>query len=171
MDARRPPKILAPTLIATKQLTDVLADGFSGIKICYPGQRAVTFTERMVQNFRNIANVVTESFYEWTTVRGILYQITWNDGVTRCRIRESLNHTEIPCLVTPELLNTVKDALPHRVDLYGRAKSNRLEGIMAIEVERVEILPDLEQSMQSTPAIHITGGMDSREYVERLRGG
>ena len=110
-------------------------------------------------------------YYEWTSVRGLLYQITWTEGGTKCRIRQSLNGLEINCAVGEELFAKIKDALPHRVDLFGRAKCNRLGEIASIEVDDVRILPDDTRTIEETPAIDITGGIASVEYVERLRGG
>lgn len=165
------PAFTEHTLLATYELAGVLNDGFKGIKLSFPGQRAVAFTPQVVENVNAIAKIATEWYYELTSIRGLLFQITWSESSTRCRIKDALTHAEIPCVVSEDLLDTVKDALPHRVDVYGRAKCNRLGTIALIDVETIRILPEDKRSMDQTPATNITGGMDSAEYVERLRRG
>lgn len=171
LGAKRISRLSGPMVVATRDFTNVLNDGFSAIKMSFPGQPVAEFTPRVVENIGQAARVATQWMYEWTSIRGLLYQITWSDGITRCRIREALHETEIACIVSPELLATVKEALPHRVDLYGRAKSNRIDGVVSIDVEKIEILPDESPSIKDMPAIDITDGVDSVEYIARLRGG
>ncbi len=171
MKPSRLPDFTEKTLMATYELAGVLNDGFKGIKLLFPGQRPVTFTPQVVQNVNEVAKVATEYYYEWTSIRGLLYQITWSESATRCRIRDVLSGAEIPCVVSQDLLDTVKDALPHRVDVYGRTKCNRLGSIASIEVETIRVLPNDKRTMELTPPTNITGGMESREYVERVRRG
>jgi hypothetical protein len=159
-----------PTLEATRDLFSILDNGIEGIKLSYPGQSTVTVTPQVAQNVNRIANDAVETRLEWTSIRGLLYQVTWGEAQQRCRIREALTKTEIPCVIASDLWEQVKDALPHRVDAYGQAKCNRLGVVESMDVVKIRILKDETRTMDQTPAIDVTDGLDAKEHVERLRG-
>ena len=166
-----PPGFGDSVLTATRHLADVLDEGFKGIKISFPGERTVAFTPQVVARVGAVSRGSAQWHYEWTAIRGLLYQITWSENSTRCRIRDAVSGTEVPCVAAPGQLDKVKDALPHRVDAYGRAKMNRLGAVLSMDIERLRVLPDRSRPMAETPAIDITAGLSAVAHVERLRGG
>ncbi len=79
----------------------------------------------------------------------------------------------IPCNFDQDVvgLNEVKDALPHRVRVYGCARFGKDGRISSFDVTKLWTLPETFVPLAELPSLDITEGMQSVEYIERLRSG
>lgn len=167
-----PPELHLPdsAIVGTRELMRTLKDGISNIKLSYTGEKSVKLTPRVVKAVRSAYRSVSKQFVEWTTIRGMLEQITVSGGRHEFRLREQLSGAYIKCGFSPELLNKVKDGLPHRVEIYGKANTSRIKGVTFIEALEVRVLPDKVRRLDELPPVEISGKLSSEEFLERIRG-
>jgi hypothetical protein len=171
------PRISTAVLESTKNLTELRKEGFELRSISSPGTKTVKVTPRLMRRVDELVKPARTFRYEWTTVEGVMDQVTAEDGASKFkfRIAHPLTGAEILCSFDHSIveLERVKDALPHRVAVYGRAKIDAKGKIASIEACQLRKLPEASAfpSISSLPKTNITGGMDATEYVERVRGG
>jgi hypothetical protein len=140
------------------------------LRISSPGDPTVKITPVVASKIKTIAKAMrTDSHVEWTSVRGMLYQITAADNMHRFKIRNHLSGSPVECTFSQELLDRVKDCLKGRVEVFGRARMNKLGQPTSIDVERLRSLPAIDIDLDDLVGIDITAGVSSSEHVERLR--
>lgn len=143
--------------------------------ISSPGVRAVKVTPNLVNRVAELSKPTPVFRTEWTTIEGIMDQVTVETDKSRFRISHPLTGEEITCTFDQGVVNLedVKEALPHRVAVYGRARLDRMGKTTSIEVSKLTQLRDESEfpRIASMPSIDITSGMDPADYVERVRGG
>ncbi|MGA2440596.1 MAG: hypothetical protein ABSH08_06540 [Tepidisphaeraceae bacterium] len=166
------PTVTDDEIESTKELTDVLKQGIKSVRISSPGDPTVNITPAIAEKVEALAKSrLKGGYHEWTTIRGELNQITVEGGSTEFRITHGLTGAKIPCSFDPTLIDEVKDALPSRVEVSGRTRFNRAKQPVSISVSRIRRLPESGVRISQAPAIQIADGMDSVEYLERVRGG
>lgn len=165
------PRLTDEDIEGTKELASVIGRGFASMKISSPGDPTVKVTPVLVERVEAIARTVRATWYEWTELRGTIDQITVSPTAARFRLRHQITNAEIGCDFNLELLESVKDALSHRVEVYGKVRYNRADQPKSMIVKTIRKLPDRSPPFKTVPAVDITSGMDSADYVERVRGG
>lgn len=165
------PRLTDEDIEGTKELASVIGHGFDSMKISSPGLPTVKVTPVLVERVEEIARSVRASWYEWTTLRGIIDQITVGPMSLRFRLRHQLTNAEISCDFDRVLLEDVKDALSCRIEVYGRVKYNRADQPKSVDVETIRKLPERSASFKAAAAVNITSGEDTADYIERMRGG
>jgi len=166
------PVVTDDELESAKELTDVLRHGIKSFRISSPGDAVVNITPKVAEKVDALAkSQLRGGYYEWTSIRGELNQITVEGGSTEFRITHGLTGAKIICSFDPSLIADVKEALPSRVEVSGRVRFNRSKQPVSISVSRIRRMPESGVRISQAPAIQITGGMDSVEYLERVRGG
>ena len=103
------------------------------------------------------------NWYEWTTLRGVVDQITAGQAMYRFRLRHQIDNSEISCDFDSSIIEEVNDALTHRVEVYGRVKYGRADQPKSVTVETIRRLPEKSPPFETVPAIDITSGMDSAD--------
>lgn len=164
-----PPRLTDEDVEGTKKLAAMIGDEFKSIRISSPGEPTVKLTPVLVQRVGDIASAERGPYQEWNTIRGVLDQITASQFSCRFRLKHQLTGEYLGCTVPPERLDEIKDALPHRVEVYGRVKYDRTHRPKSIDAEKIRRLPESDTPFDSLPPINITSGLSSEEYVERLR--
>jgi hypothetical protein len=166
-----PPRLTDEDIDGTTKLAGVIGRGFTSMAISSPGEPTVRLTPALVARVEEIARTARHHWYEWTTLRGIIDQITVSPTTRSFRLRHQLDRSEITCDFGPDSLDDVKAALAGRVEVYGRVKFNRADQPKSMTVESIRPLPSVSPAFEKVPAVNITNGMDAAEYVERVRGG
>lgn len=183
-EPKAPPRLSAAVLESTKELAEVVGTDLESLSISSPGTPTIKVTENLKHRVEKLVKpgiatrTETTTRKEWTTVEGVLDQITGDiDGThSKFRIIHPLTGRHIGCTFDEgEIgLPEVMAAMKHRVAAYGVADIERSGGrVIAIEVTRMQRLPDVSafDTIESIPKTTITDGMDSAEYIERVRGG
>lgn len=174
-----PPRFSEDVIKKTKELAEaVLEGGLEALNISSRGAKTVKVNNALVSRVEALAKTPKPpQRTEWTTLEGVMDQVTVEADTDKSqfRINHPLTGAEIPCTFDQAEvdLEDVKSALPHRVAIYGRARLDRGGKVVSIEVVRLRQLPDANSfpSIASIPKTNITGGMESSDYVERVRGG
>ena len=110
--------------------------------------------------------------YEWASFRGVLENILTRGGKNIFQIFDSLTDEEIQCHFTDEDIPQVGTLIQKRVLVYGRVRYDRVGRPVHIEVEKFEgILDDDVGKISEAPATNIAGGVDSVDYVRKIRNG
>jgi hypothetical protein len=165
------PRLTDDDIDGTVELASVLDEGFKSFQISSIDEPTVNLTPSLVERVEEIAKKTARFYYEYTTVRGTLYELTAViDGPHRFRI-ERLDGDKIPCNFTPDKFAEVKEAIKSRVEIHGRAKCSGSGEIKSIEVRDFRVLRDNPVKFSEMPGIDITGGLDTVEHIERIRGG
>jgi hypothetical protein len=165
------PRLTDDDIDGTKQLAEVIGSDFSSMRISSEGDPTVRLTPALVERVERIAKASRTNWYEWTTLRGVIDQITAGQTMYRFRLRHQMDNSEINCDFDRSAFEEVKDALSHRVEIYGKVKYGRADQPKSVAVETIRRLPDKSPLFETVPAIDITSGMGSADYVERVRGG
>ncbi len=86
-------------------------------------------------------------------------------------IYDDLTGRRVECRFKPDQLERAKQALDHRVSIYGTGRYDQAGQIKSVAVETIDLLPDAPQlaDIGDAPPIDITGGVESSEYVRGLR--
>ncbi|MCE9591720.1 MAG: hypothetical protein K8S99_14490 [Planctomycetes bacterium] len=169
----RPPHLTDTAIDSTLQLAEsVEAYGHQPLRMSY-GRARVEITPEAKSNLETMAATARHYYYEMTTIRGMLYEVVSGLGIYRFRIEDPVTKKHIQCNFQPDRLKEVKDALQEkaqRVEVYGRAKCSSSGEIKSIDVRDIRPLVDDGALISEAPGIDITGGADSVEHVERIRG-
>ncbi len=151
-----------------KRLSAQLNNGVSSVVFSGPPAKPVTPTQHLAANVD--ALLKKRYRYESTAMEGRLEALNVHGALT-FHIYDVLTDAKTVCVFKEELYAGAYAALRHRVAVTGRAKYNRAGQAVSIEVESLRQLrtsPELPK-FRDGEAIDITGGMDSAEYVRRIR--
>jgi hypothetical protein len=155
---------------AVRAFGEILDDGFAGVRLAYGRLRPVTITPETAQKVTAAIRRTAARFTEWTTIRGMMDQITATGASRKFRLVESLTGRAIQCSFGGGIMGTVKAALPSRVEVYGRAEYDTARKLESMAAQSIRTLGSGVR-ISELPAIDITGDMDAADYVERVRGG
>ena len=76
------PVVTDDELESAKELTDVLRQGIKSLRISSPGDAVVYITPKVAEKVDVLAkSQLRGGYYEWTTIRGELNQITVEGGI------------------------------------------------------------------------------------------
>lgn len=107
-----------------------------------------------------------------TSLTGVLEQVTVEGEKQRFRIRETSTGRNIQCDFPLDMLEHVKEALPHRVCVSGTLNCRTGGEAESMEADDFEILPDEDDvPLTELQPLHITGGADAADLIARLRDG
>jgi hypothetical protein len=161
------------TLKEARALLGLLDRGVSRIEFAAPGEEKITPTLRsaaMIDEFfgRRAAYHLAD-----TTVEGSLETVTIHGGEA-FDIFDQLTGTRVRCVLPEGKLNEAVGALGKRVGVSGRAKFSDKGRPISIEVDSIRVLRDKvdlpsASDFEGGGRLDITGGMDSVEFVRRLR--
>lgn len=167
-EPKSPPRLTEEDIDGTQELASLIGRDFYTMRISSPGAPTVKLTPILVDRVEAIAKVARGAYYEWGAIRGHMDQITVGRKDT-FRIRHELTGDEITCAFAPEKLEEVKKLLPARLEVYGRVRRNRSDKPTSMDVERFRELPQRTEPFDTVPPVNITDGMDSADFVERIR--
>lgn len=154
------PRLTDEDIDGTRELASVIGNGFSSMTISSPGEPKVRVTPVLVKRVEEIASKVRAHWFEWTSVRGTIDQITFTPTTARFRLRHQITAAEISCDFDRDMFEAVKDAIGHRVEVYGKVKYNRSDQPKSIDVETIRPLPDRTPPFATIPAVSIASGTD-----------
>lgn len=145
-------------------------DGAEYLAVRYEGREA-RVSGRTEQHLRELMDARYETL---GSVTGHLETVSVHNGDT-CTIYEELHGKAVSCLMTRELLDEASTLLDRRVRAHGTLYRNALGQPVRLRVDRLEVLrrdedlPAVDDIYGSDP--DFTGGQDTEEYLEELRGG
>ena len=161
------------TLKEARSLVGLLDRGISRMEFAAPGE------ERIVPTLRSAA-IIDEFFgrraaYHMadTTIEGSLETVTIHGG-DAFDVFDQLTGTRVRCVLPEGKLSEAVNALGKRVGVSGRAKFSDKGRPISIEVESIRVLSEesdipAASDFEGEGRLDITGGMDSVEFVRRLR--
>ncbi len=166
------PRLTDDDIDATIELSSVLDEQFSSLKISSSHEPTVRFTPALIERVEHLAKTTKRFYYEHTTIRGTLYEVTAMEGGThRFKIVNASNGVRIPCNFPTDEFHKVREAMKHRVEVSGLAKCSGHGEIKSIDNVRFRVLADNPKPFTEMPSIDITGGLSTVEHIERVRGG
>jgi hypothetical protein len=132
--------------------------------------RTQAITERTLEMAERL---LTENYYEaYGSAEGFLEMVTVRNTY-QCNIYDTLTDERIECHYTPEMLDEIKNAFGRRVIASGYVRHDSHSNIKSIRIERILPLPDDSElpsiDRMAGIAPNITGGLDVKQYVRRLR--
>jgi hypothetical protein len=161
--------VTAGDAVAVQAFREVLGNGFGSVKLFYNG-KTVTITPETAKKVSAAIRSAAGGFSEWTTVRGVLDQVTASTDSRRFRLIESVTGRAVQCTFDDLILEEVKTALPSRVEVFGKAQYGPDRKIVAIAVKSFRALQSGIKISELAP-VDITGGIDSADFVRRVRSG
>lgn len=148
-----------------------LDKGVKSLRIRSPGEKPMSITPRVKAVIKQMERTARVPPKIWrTAIRGRLDQITVGVDTPQFRIIHGLTGAKIPCSFKSAQLEEIKRYLPARVEVRGEAKVTRQGSPRHITVFDLRRLPE-DTDISNLPSVNITDGMDSFEYVEKIRAG
>ena len=169
--AEPPPEFSYKDLESAKRMVSVLADGVKGLSFTDSDGEVAQPTLHLAANVQSIQDTLYH--YEWASFRGVLENITTHGDSNVFSIFDSLTDHEIPCHFSDEDTARVGSMIKKRINVYGRTRFDRSGLPIHIDVEEFHTVCGDEDliKISEAPPTNITGGMDSVEYVRRIRDG
>jgi hypothetical protein len=149
-----------------KHLASVRNDGVSSVVFSSPDRAPFEPTQHLSANVEAILR--RRYLFETTTLEGTLEAISVHGKYT-FEIYDVLTGFGVKCEFDEGLFDAAVSALRHRVAVTGVAKFNRTGRPMSMKVESMVRLRKPEELPKFREGIDITGGIDSAEYVRRMR--
>ena len=156
------------TLERAKRLVSVKNDGVASLVYSTPGRPPVEPTQHLAAN---VDYILKHKFYlSDTTLEGML-EVVDIHGEYEFAIYDLLNGQKIKCRFEKEMLEEVVSLLRSRVAVAGEAKFSRTGRAVSIKVRSIKRLRSAAELPQFRVGeeIDLTGGMDSAEFVRRMR--
>ncbi len=105
-----------------------------------------------------------------TSLTGTLEQVTVEGEKHRFRIREFSTGRNVQCDFPLNMLNDVKNALPHRVRVNGIVNCQAADEVDSVEAEDFTVLSEeRDVPLTELQPLNITDGRDAAELIARLR--
>lgn len=172
IDPEKPPTEPPPffdmrALESARRLVAVLRSDTGSLIFSSPGIDPVSATERVAIT---VDELIGARFRASGALEGILETLTIKGG-TKFKLHDPLTNVRIACYVSPDKVDEAKAAWPHRVAVYGEiryAKSGKPLSIDVQQIRRLRTRSELPQ-LQDIGPVDITGGIDSSEYIRRVR--
>lgn len=161
------------TLKETKALLGLLDRGVERLEFTAPEEEKVVPTLRSVAIIKEYFGQRASYHKADTTVEGSLETVTIHGGEA-FDVFDQLTGTRVRCDLPEGKLNEAIEALGKRVGVSGRAKFSDKGRPISIEVESIRVLRERKDlpsasDFEGEGKLDITGGMDSVEFVRRLR--
>ena len=158
-------------LESAKRMVSVLTDGVKGLSFTDSDGEEARATLHLAANAQSIQDTLYH--YEGASFRGVLENITTHGDTNVFSIFDSLTDHEIPCHFSDEDTARVGSLIKQRINVYGRTRFDRSGLPVYIDVEEFHPVCSEEDliKISEAPPTNITGGIDSVEYVRRIRDG
>ncbi len=161
------------TLKEARTLLGLLDRGVSRMEFSAPGEEKVSPTLRSAALIDEFLSHRSTYHMADTTIEGTLETVTIHGGEA-FDVFDQLTRTRVRCMLVDGKLQDAINALGKRVSVSGRAKFNEKGRPLSIEVETIRILRDKTgipsaSDFEGEGKLDITGGIDSAEFVRRLR--
>lgn len=160
----RPTYFTDDSLETAKEIVGLLNGDVTKLSFSNPNRNVIP-TQHLAANVD--ALVLPCDYEDWATIEGDLLDVVLH-GRPAFKVYDPLTDRGITCQFEDEQLVKVKEALPHRVAVYGRVRYNKLGEPVSIAVESFDKMSEPEHPSKSIP-INITDGMDAAEYVRQFR--
>ncbi len=156
-----------------RSLLSLLDRGIARLEFAMPGESGIAPTLRSAAAIDEYFGRRPTYHLAETTIEGSLETITIHGGEA-FDIFDQLSGTRVRCILPDGRLPEALSALGKRVAVSGRARFNDKGRPISIEVETIRVLrqgKDLPaaSSFEGDGKLDITGGIDSAEFVRRLR--
>ena len=161
------------TLKEARAMLGLLERGVSRMEFSEPGEDTVVPTPRSAALIDEFFGRRAAYHLADTTVEGSLETVTIHGGEA-FDVFDQLNGTRVRCILPDGHISEPVNALGKRVAVSGRAKFSDKGRPISIEVESIRVLRDKKDlpsasDFEGEGKLDITGGMDSEEFVRRLR--
>lgn len=161
------------TLKEARALLGQLDRGISRMEFAAPGEEKVVPTLRSAALIDEFFGRRAAYHLSDTTVEGSLETVTIHGGEA-FDVFDQLTGTRVRCILPDGQISEAVKALGKRVAVSGRAKFSNKGRPESIEVEAIRVLRDKSElpaasDFEGEGKLDITGGMDSAEFVRRLR--
>ncbi len=165
----RPARFEDTDLDQVSKLASVLYDGVKSLRFSAEPFGEVCLTKVLAENAQNIQR--RRYHYEYTSFRGRLNDIRTSFGAHECVVRDFLTNQEIRCTYPEKRDSEIAALLLKRVEVSGKAKFTERGQLVSIQIDRFQELPAARLKISDAKAVDITGGMDSVEYIRKIRNG
>jgi len=167
-EAILPPHFNEEALLAADRLMKVAQKEGAKLAVGAGRRPEVTPTTRAVEHIRQVVDKA-RMYIDYGTIEGSLDEISVRGGL-HFAVWEALTNHRIECAATPERLEEAKALLGRRVAVSGRVRYRNRKPT-SIRVEAIKTLREASElpQLEDMPAIDITGGLNSEEYVRRMR--
>lgn len=155
-------------ILAAQKLMRVVQKDGTRIAVASYRMKDVAPTAAAVEHIRQVVDKA-RIYIDYGTIEGRLEEVSVHGGA-HFAIWEVLTGYRIECAVTLERLEEAKALLGQRVAVSGRVRyRNHIP--KSIQVENIRRLRDAKElpQLKDMPAIDITGGLSSEEYMRRMR--
>lgn len=151
-----------------KSLVAARNNGVASVVYSSPGHKPVEPTQRVAANADAIFKI--EYRYEHGSLSGMLKAIDIH-GRFVFAIYDILTGRRTRCHFTEELFEEAQASLRHRVIVSGRIRYNRQGHAISMRADKLYRMRPAERLPQfrAGEEIDITGGMDSVEFIRRMR--
>jgi hypothetical protein len=161
------------TLKEARSLLGLLDRGVSRVEFSAPGEEKVVPTLRSAALIDEFFGRRTTYHLADTTVEGSLETVTIHGG-DAFDIFDQLTGTRVRCVLGEGRITEAVAALGKRVSVSGRAKFSEKGRPLSIEVESIRVMRDKAglpkaSDFEGAGKLDVTGGIDSVEFVRRLR--
>ncbi len=162
-----PPHFTLPRLDAARRIANVLNDGIGAVTFYEEDTPPVTPTQQFTAN---VSKLIPQEYAEEGSLEGTLEMITIHKQRVFA-VYDRFTGKRVECRFTDENLTVARDALGHRVTIYGRIRFTREGDPKSVIVQEIEVMPSQSELPQFSDleGLDITGGVDPAEYVRRLR--
>lgn len=161
-------------LAVAKELASIIPNEIAYLKLTYTGEKSAKLTNKFTENVETMSGQISRGHDETTTFEGRISQLDVPDGgKPDFRIMNRRTGKKIKCQFDPSMFTEVKNCIPGRVRVYGLAHYNAIGEPVSIEVFQFNRLRDRTElpQLEDLHNINITNGVDSANYVGRLRDG
>jgi hypothetical protein len=161
------------TLKEARALFGILDRGVSRMEFTAPGEEKIVPTLRSAALIDEFFGRRAAYHLADTTIDGSLETVTIHGGEA-FDVFDQLTGTRVRCVLPEGKLNEAVGAMGKRVAVSGRAKFSDKGRAISIEVDSIRVLrgrKDLPAAseFEGEGRLDITGGIDSVEFVRRLR--
>lgn len=168
--AVRPQYFSDRALQAAKELPQPLAGEVRQVSIRGAG-RQINVTQHVAAN---VDEVLGQTYLAPSSVEGRLEAVSIHDRLS-FGVWEPVEHRRVECRFREDMLEEVRSALGRRVLVTGDVRFTASGEPLRVQVESIRVFPE-EDALPRTEdlaglAPDLTGGMDSADYVRRMRDG
>lgn len=169
---KEPRYLSVKALQQTQKLPDYLANGVSVILFSCPDRQPVAPTARLKARVDGVLKRGSRTVY--SEIEGVLDVLNLHDPKPQHKqfiIYDLLDDSAIRCVFREEMIKQVKSLMQRRVLVEGEVRYDRDGRPSRIAVKRIRAASSNKRPVRFGPGeeIDITGGVESAEYVRRMR--
>ena len=160
-----PPFFDVPTLRTAQRMLAVLNRNVAAVTFSDSGLAAVTCTEKSQEN---IDRLLRAKYEDTGALEGILDAPRAHNR-RRFNLYDPLTDLRVACQYKLDDIEEIRAAWMGRVAVYGQIRYDKHGQPISMTVERIRRLRGEPLRIADLPPLDITGGVESSEYVRRLR--